>query len=335
MTVRNWAEIKTEFTDGLVLGNGASIAFDDRFKYKTLKDEAKNKNLISEDIESVFNFLKTDDDFELVLKMLWQANQINKALGICEPRTEEAYQSVRSALIKVIRSIHVEHDEVKDRLQLAGNFMRHFKTVASLNYDLLVYWAFMQSKHSQKKHEFKDCFINGKFDQEWEKLRVPKGTATKTTIVGYPHGNLALAADLYGNEEKISTGDDDKNLLEKIFSKWEKGKHVPVFVCEGSSPQKLSSIRRSSYLVKMHDELLASMRESVVIFGWSVSQNDEHLLDSICRGGATKYAYAIDPKSESHKDKMNDIKILIEKMKKGAEVVFFDRKSPGFWINPS
>lgn len=335
MPVHQWSEIATQFTDGLVLGNGASIAFDPRFRYASLRDNALAEGLISNDVQSVFDHLNTVD-FELVLRMLWHTNRINGALGIDEPRTAAAYCSVRRALIEVIRAIHVEYDQVQEHLPLAAGFMRQFSTIASLNYDVLVYWAILLSNASQSRHRFKDCFVDdGQFRQNWEGLRTPTCSATLSTIVGYPHGNLALAADLSGSEKKLVANGGGANLLESIFNEWNSGTYGPVFVSEGTSPQKMSSIRRSPYLVTMHGELLASMRQSVVILGWSISENDLHLLDSICQGGAIRYAYAIDPNSQGLNDEMNRIERLIIQRRRNAQVLFFDRTSPGCWLVPS
>jgi hypothetical protein len=335
MPVHQWSEIATQFTDGLVLGNGASIAFDPRFRYASLRESAMERGLISNDVQSVFDHLNTVD-FELVLRMLWHTNRINGALGIDEPRTEDAYRSVRLALIQVIRAIHVEHDLVQERLPLAARFMRQFSTVTSLNYDVLVYWAILHSNSSQNRHQFKDCFVDrGQFRQDWEKLRTPIWPAESSTIVGYPHGNLALAADLRGNEKKLAAAGGGANLLESIFDEWNSGNYGPVFVSEGTSSQKMSSIRRSPYLVTIHGELLASMRNSVAIFGWSIGDNDLHLLDSICRGGAIKYAYAVDPNSQRLNDEMSRVENLIVQRQQNAQVLFFDRTSPGCWLVPS
>jgi hypothetical protein len=319
MPVHQWSEIAAEFTDGLVLGNGASIAFDPRFRYASLRENAQAEGLISNDVQSVFDHLDTVD-FELVLRMLWHTNKINEALGIEEPRT----------------GLAVGYDQVQERLLLAAGFMRHFSTVASLDYDVLIYWAILLSNASQNSHRFKDCFVDdGQFRQAWEELRTARHPATSTTIVGYPHGNLSLAADLSGNERKLVAAGGGANLLESIFREWNTGNYGPVFVSEGTSAQKMSAIRRSRYLVTMHGELLASMRHSVAIFGWSISDNDLHLLDSICRGGATRYAYAVDPNSQSLNDEMRRIEGLIVRRQRSATVRFFDRTSPGCWLVPS
>jgi hypothetical protein len=334
VTVHQWSEIAAEFTDGLVLGNGASIAFDPRFRYASLRENAQAEGLITDDVQSVFDHLDTVD-FELVLRMLWHTNKINEALGIVEPRTGLAYSSVRSALIEVIRSIHVGYGEVQEQLPLAADFMRHFSTVASLNYDALVYWATLLSNSRQSTHRFKDCFVDeGRFRQAWEEMRTSIRPASSTTIVGYPHGNLSLAADLCGNERKLVASGGGANLLESIFREWNTGNYGPVFVSEGTSAQKMSAIRRSPYLATMYGELLCSIRQSVTIFGWSIGDNDLHLLDSICRGNVIRYAYAVDPQSQGLNDEMRRIEGLIVQRKRTAQVRFFDRASPGCWIAP-
>ncbi|MDH5179488.1 MAG: DUF4917 family protein [Gammaproteobacteria bacterium] len=332
MPVHQWADIAGDFTDGLVLGNGASIAFDERFGYTSLRERAQTDGLIDADVKSVFDHLATVD-FELVLRMLWHASKINEALGIDEPRTAAAYARVRHALIQVVRTIHVEHEQVVDRLRLAANFMKHFSTVASLNYDVLVYWAILVGNTEGNQHIFKDCFVdNHRFRQSWNKLREPIPPATKTTIIGYPHGNLAIAADLIGDERKLVVA--GANLLETIYDGWSSGNYSPVFVSEGTTEQKLASIRRSPYLVTMYGELLPYMGQSIAIFGWSIGENDHHLLDAICSGSALRFAIAIDPARPHLVQEMVRVTALIRERQAAANVQFFDRASPGCWLVP-
>ena len=127
--------------------------------------------------------------------MLWHASKINQALEIPDVRTIHAYESVRDALIEVVRAIHVPHDEVRARLATAATFISRFSTVVSLSYDVLVYWAILVG-NEDAPNRLKDCFVNGKFRQDWKQLREPFKPNQKATLVFYPHGNLALAADL-------------------------------------------------------------------------------------------------------------------------------------------
>ena len=89
-----WKEIQAKFTEGIILGNGASLALDEGFSYASLFDNAKQNRLITKNAAKVFKHLKTKD-FELVLQMLWHAYHINKALKVRDSITSEAYQDLR------------------------------------------------------------------------------------------------------------------------------------------------------------------------------------------------------------------------------------------------
>jgi len=211
--VLEWKSIEAEFMSSLVLGNGSSVAFDGRFDYRSLKGEAVERGLLSPDVSKVFEHLGSDD-FELVLRMLWHASQINEALGIEDKRTTAAYETVREALIEVVRAIHVPYERVSARLPMAAAFMSRFTKVVSLSYDLLVYWAILAANDDEPRR-FKDCFIDGVFSQDWRRLESPIPPATASTLVFYPHGSLALAAKLGGAEFKVQA--DGSSLLHAVF----------------------------------------------------------------------------------------------------------------------
>jgi hypothetical protein len=353
--IYEWNEISDEFTDGLILGNGSSIAIDNRFWYKSLLEEARNQELIGSDVSQIFEHLKTSD-FELVLRMLWHSSKINEYLDIQDQRSIEAYKSVREALIKVVREHHVEPNinGLDEKLNKASSFMKKFQTVISLNYDLLVYWSIIKSNDFEKnkseandRHKFKDCFVeNGSnFSDNWSKLRKPLNGYKETTIVAYPHGNLTLATKIDGTESKISRLSDKDNLLESIFQKWNKGELIPLFVSEGTKEQKLSSIRRSHYLSTVYDEIIPDIQESVVFFGWSIGKNDFHILDSLCKSGIKKFAFSVnnqlseDVLKEEYYTRLNRLNEFSEKHKdkhqvlgKTVELKLFNRASAGCWI---
>jgi hypothetical protein len=350
--IHEWNQISDDFTDGLILGNGSSIAIDSRFDYPSLLEEARNQELIEEDVLRIFEYLRKED-FELVLRMLWHSSKINEALGINDDRSVKAYNNVREALIKVVRKHHVERDEngLDEKLNKASSFMKNFETVISLNYDLLVYWSIIKSNKSPKNrdHLFKDCFLkkegNFYFSEDWNELRKAWKNYERATIVAYPHGNLTLATKIDGTESKISRLGDEDNLLESIFQKWNEGELSPLFVSEGTKEEKLSSIRRSHYLSTVYDEIIPSIEKSVVFFGWSIGENDFHILDSLCKSGIKKFALGINNQlsenalkeeyykqlkrlnefSEKHKDKH-------KVSEKTVELKLFNRASAGCWI---
>nr|WP_231489694.1 DUF4917 family protein [Halomonas saliphila] len=156
--IQPWSEIADQFTDNLLLGNGASIAVDDRFRYRSLKEHAIENGLFTKDVRSLFDFFRTDD-FELVLRIVWQSTNVNAALDIEDDKTEQAYRHVRDCLIDAVRDIHPEYGEVEDHFPTVAKFMKGFKTVVSLNYDLIVYWAMMHGNELKNRHRFKDCSL--------------------------------------------------------------------------------------------------------------------------------------------------------------------------------
>ena len=98
-----WSDIKDEFNGGaILLGNGASIAIDDSFAYGSLKEHATDNGLLTDDIQSLFDFFHTDN-FELILRIVWQATNVNKSLKIEDEKTEQAYLHVRDCLIAAVR----------------------------------------------------------------------------------------------------------------------------------------------------------------------------------------------------------------------------------------
>lgn len=84
--------------------------------------------LISQQVEGIFDHLRTKD-FERVLRMLWHASRINKALRINETKTMRVYESLRTALVKTVTRIHSVHSDVSDQLLQIAKFMKRFEKV--------------------------------------------------------------------------------------------------------------------------------------------------------------------------------------------------------------
>jgi hypothetical protein len=257
----SWSSIANGFRDSLLLGNGASIAVDGRFSYKNLLHAAKRLDLITSKLEQVFRYLKTED-FELVLEMLWHTHHINKALGIKTREARTAYRDIRKALVEVVRKHHCSYNDVEDLLGDIADFMMNFKTIVSLNYDVIVYWAMMKG-NKDRGNWFKDGFVkDGRtFDRDWQRLREPYN-ADGSTLVFYPHGNLALASNLAGHDHKVVVG-KASDLLGQVLDDWFRARSIPLFVAEGISRQKEAAIRRSEYLATVYDEVLADLGDSL------------------------------------------------------------------------
>ncbi|MGH9877403.1 MAG: DUF4917 family protein [Nitrososphaerales archaeon] len=330
--IADWSDIAGDFREGLILGNGASIALHKGFAYQSLLEQARRRQFITRNVESIFNHLHTKD-FERVLRMLWHTSRINKALKIKDTRTQKAYKSLRTALVRTVTTIHAAHTRVCDKLPQIAMFMKRFEIVVSLNYDLLVYWA-MLWENRRHQNRFKDCFVHGEFDSDWEHYREPYGNARRSTLVFYPHGNLALARDQDGREKKL-TASAFSNLLETVTSEWSSGEYTPLFVSEGTSTQKVATINRSHYLKTVHDSVLPKLGKRVAIFGWSLSQSDKHILRAICRGNLAEVAVSVLTSKPNVEDKCAEIKRKIKDASnsQSVKVVFFEANSQGCWLN--
>lgn len=325
--IQQWNDIKDRFTHGLLLGNGASVAVHRGFAYPSLYEAAQANGHLNDHVAGVFDAFGVTD-FELVLRRLWQAKVVNEKLGIEAGRVEESYALVRNALISTVHDVHISHEEARPHLEPIFGFMSGFETVVSLNYDLLVYWAVMQSK-DQFGGQFKDCFLNGEFVDEWEEWRRP-WNADRTTLVFYPHGSLALVRGLDDQERKLAAR-ANQDLLSRIVEVWESGKRVPLFVCEGTAEQKMRSIGGSAYLQRVYSEVLPVVGESLVIYGWGMGEQEKHILQRLKHAKCKRVAVSV---YERNPETVRNAEHRLQEV--GIEeVVFFDSASPGCWNNPA
>lgn len=328
LEIKKWSEIKDRFRDGLILGNGASIAVHDGFGYESLYREAQQRKFLDETAISVFKaFGKDQYDFELVLRRLWYARQVNEALGLsgnAVEKVDDAYQAIRKALIETVRDTHVGYEDASQYFDPIAKFVQGFRTVLSLNYDLVLYWALMYG-NNVKLGKYRDCFrydTSGRLvlDSDWEKYREDGGT----TLCFYPHGNLVLGRTVADDELKVKAG--GSNLLETVFEKWQAGDVLPVFVCEGTSEQKQRSINGSSYLRQVQSKAFDEIRESIVIYGWRMGPQEQHIIEQILE--SKPKALAISVRGDNQETVRRANELFSGKIE---SLVFFDANSPGAW----
>lgn len=329
--IYNWNDIARDFRGGgLILGNGASIAINDNFDYPSIFDKAKEEGYIDRPLERIFNDLQTKD-FEFVLRQLWHSKQINRALSLnTEEEITETYDKVKDALISTVCSIHqnVTYDSVKEQLKKASRFISQFETVFSLNYDLLVYWTIMIG-NDNSRYTFKDGFTHGgKFD--WETALNPQGS----TIVFYPHGNLVIGRHIEGGDFKICADRRQRrDLLNTIIDKWRRENFIPVFVSEGNKEQKKRTIFQSPYLDPIYNYFLREIGNSVVIYGWSMQERDDHIVEAICKKKPRKFAVSLNTNNSEYTITRERIKNkLRRKLDPQSQIIFFAAQREGCWI---
>lgn len=329
--IHEWEAIQDDFYDGkLILGNGSSIAIDTKFSYSSLLEHAKDNNHINDDINELFKFFNTND-FELILRLVWQAAKVNESFKIKDDKTYNAYINLRNALITSVRSIHPSHDEVLPHLPSIHNFIRSFRYIYTLNYDLILYWAIMYANEHDDYFFFKDCFISGEFRSDWEYLK-SNYLGRRSILVFYPHGNLLLARNIVEKEFKISKiGNND--LLDTILTAWESEEAIPLFVSEGTSQQKINAIKKSNYLNTIYRETLGGETRKIVIYGWGLGDQDIHILHALKKYSVFAYIFGI---SVYGNDQVfcNRVEELLKREFYNCKVYFFNSQSAGCWNNP-
>lgn len=334
--IKDWAEIKDDYENGnLIIGNGASVALHQKFRFDSLKEEAEKLRLFNEDISKLFIEFDTSD-FELILRLVWHAKLVNKHLGIIDQKIDSAYENIKEALIKVVKEVHCEHSDIADQLPQLYQFTKQFRTVVSLNYDLILYWILMYGNRNEDGHRFKDCFQgSGLFRNNWQDLRNPIRKEKEVTLSLYQHGNLSIFRDAKNTETKVQRGDFE-DLLEVITSQWEDNK-IPLFVAEGTGTKKLESIKSSPYLSTIFYEVLPDLitqKANLVIYGWSLGKQESHLVKQIFKNKQSgKVAISI---FQNNQEECHRIYRLIknEKVAPNIEIEFFDSQSSGCWNNP-
>lgn len=326
-TIRQWAEIKERYTDTILLGNGASIAVNQTFQYNSLLEQACSQQLLSPAVNQLFQYFQTCD-FELILRIVWHASIVNKALGIFDEATENAYTEIRENLIHIIRNIHPDYSALSSNFENMYSFLKSFKTVISLNYDLLVYWMMMYGSDINDQHSFKDCFVNGRFFEDWRRLYHPINYDKSCTLVFYPHGHLALVRSIYGEENKLSTSTG--GLLGSISNAWQQGQCIPLFVSEGSERQKITSINNSHYLSRVYYEVLPAIKPDITVYGWRFGEQDLHLLRSMQNSQIRSVAVSVYGNDDGYCD--NVYRIIKSILGQNVNVDFFDCLSRGCWI---
>jgi hypothetical protein len=328
--INDWNNICAEYNRStLILGNGASIAVSRQFNYQSLLEHAFNNNLLNnEHINELFYFFETND-FELILRRIWQAHNVNQIFRINNTNLSQVYEEIRNGLIATVRSIHPSYQEVEPFLNNIYNFIKQFDTIISLNYDLIIYWALMHGLNINDGFSLKDCFINRNFDENWKRFREPIYGNRFTSLIFYLHGNLALGKNFHGNEYKIEN--NGINLLNLILDSWSRMETVPLFISEGTAKQKINSIHNSFYFSTIYREVLPEPKDSLVIYGWGIGPQDLHLLEKLRNCGIRNIAVSV---YNNNQDYCQYINATLQRHFGNINIQFFDSNSSNCWIHP-
>lgn len=319
----------------LLLGNGFSIACrPDIFVYGKLFDRA-DFSALSTSARKSFEALDTTD-FEKVIKALRDASLL---LEVYEDIHDEARtqmkkdaDGLREVLVQAIASSHPEFPGAltEDEFSHCRRFIEYFKTVYTLNYDLLLYWTQMHVPEGEDLST-DDGFRKPKddFDSDyvtWE----PHHTHDQNTW--YLHGALHVF-DAGTEIQKYTWVNTGIRLIDQVRDALSRN-YFPLFVAEGTSDEKLERVRHSDYLAKAYRSF-SEIGGSLFIYGHSLAPNDEHYLERIEQGKIRKLFVGLHGKPDSDGNKAIVKRALAMPTKRrrntSLEVYFYDTDSASVW----
>lgn len=291
----------------LLIGNGFSINIWSNFKYKSLLEKAISESLLISKTQSLFTSLETED-FEGLLRILAASKPVFAALQQNKQLLEQCEINIRESLIEAVQRVHVPWSEIpKSTYQTIATELTKYKSIYSTNYDLIVYWSIMTERHSRisnspykplldklyhklfgqnslhqiglssvsKYHDdFADYFWNNPFNI-FSVLNTKKEYKNRS-LIHYLHGGLHLYID-NDTVQTFKRINDGKNILDKFKRN---PNETPLFISEGTSKDKLRSIRRSDYLSYVFS-CFENDKKPLVILGHKLSDNDQHIANAI------------------------------------------------------
>lgn len=280
--IRSWEDISSEFKQAdLLLGNGFSLNFSNVFNYKSLFEEFL-ADCTPQEIDLFSSFDTTN--FESIQEQLVNARKINELFKIPTDPIDPAVEKLRQGLITSVNNNHpVASDIDPEMLYETSIALDPFEDVFTLNYDLFLYRIIMASKDLSQSTSIKrhNDYFWDEHDAELLEFRDFDNSGSKH--VYYLHGALFIFPGYqfdYYNDLKIRRGNEPfDELIAVVAKKIERGT-LPLFVSEGTSKDKRRAISRSPYLAFAYRKLEES-RRSLVIYGWSASTQDNHILGAL------------------------------------------------------
>lgn len=333
----------------LLLGNGFSIACRaDVFHYGSLFAQADFS--LAPAVASVFNALGTQD-FEAAIRALESAVRVLPAYipdGLDAPaRMLEHAAFLKEILVRTIAGNHprIPADIPDEKFWACRRFLSNFLLgekagcVFTLNYDLLLYWTLMHEDMpfgDPIKLAINDGFGNDEDDPQADFVVWQGETSAHSASVMFLHGALHLF-DSGKDLIKYTWVRKGVPLIEQAREALAKNA-FPLFVAEGTSAQKKTKIRHNAYLYQGFKQFTANVQQGqhcIFIFGHSLAENDDHVLNRIGRGRCKKLYVGIygDPLAEWNQQIIRRAQALaaLRAERWPLEVAFYDAATAKIW----
>lgn len=285
----DWCDLAGEGWPNLLVGNGLSISVSDRFRYGSLYEAS----LLTPEHRRLFELTGTEN-FETVLEGLLFAREVDRLLQRDPASVTDLYAVVRDALIEAISRHHVEHVEIDPaRLDQIRSSLRTHRTVWMTSYDLVAYWSAMTDMDG-----FFDAFWIGEHNA-FLPNRAEHHDPARTRL-WWPHGAIHLHQNPGGIAVK-RTRQPGVSLLPFLREVVATGGDRPLIVTEGTAAEKRSAIAASDYLTFALKQLEVSTGP-IVVFGQSLGEMDQHLVDAVGQDPKRRIAYGIFASSRNRAD---------------------------------
>ena len=323
----------------LLLGNGFSMAYDSkRFSFTSLLQSAVEKKLIREtdSMYKVFEEFNTKD-FEEVIKLLETSVRVLKHYGIVGEEDEQKILSdsgsLKNHLVEIITNNHPEKiTNISDaEFENSINFIKDFKSIYTLNYDLLLYWTCMKLKVLVDNKKIKDSslVVSDGFcssGNNGDDYVIYANDSSVQQNIFFLHGGLHIF-DKQNEIIKNTYCRTDKPLKEQTLENLDKNIY-PIFVSEGTSEQKKAKIIHNAYLNHCYKSL-AKISGSLVIFGTMLKNGDEHIREAIIKSKVKNIYIGIS--SENSINNFDDFIDKCNRLKDKKEVKFYNYKTAKVW----
>lgn len=340
LKILSYAEVlaKAEGNRHLLLGNGFSIACrPELFRYDKLFDRADFSSL--KRARKAFDRLSTTN-FEAVIRALRNFTLVCDLYAPgdtqAKDRATRDADALREVLVSAVADSHPDrpHNLKSDEYRSCRDFIRGYKSINTLNYDLLLYWTLMQDSLEDEEFACDDGFRRPADDPSADYVSWDPDNS-KAQTVRYLHGALHLY-DTGIEMKKFTWINTMIPLVDQIRSAL-KQEFYPVFVSEGTSGEKLERIRHNDYLCKMYRSF-TELKGAIVVYGHSLDVSDDHIFtDRIGRHGKTSQLFVSlygDPGSDANKTIIRRALALakLRPDRRPLEVRFFDAASASIWV---
>lgn len=282
----------------LLLGNGFSISYaPDKFSYSALLEVASSKISALPLSKNIFEKQDSKDFEEVINKLEQTANTLEVTNSskfkneIIQFRHEAA--EVKRILAESIAELHSDRpfEVTQQEYVNCRKFLRKFENYYTTNYDYLLYWALMHDSQGADDPDFvhKDGFYSRNNDDPyvvWDRLH------HSGENIFYLHGALHFFKDSRdGSIRKITYKRTKKALIDQT-RKFLEEDNYPLVVAEGSAETKLKRVDESAFLSHGHRSL-AGRGGGLVVYGLSLSVNDQHIARAIASSKIQKLAVSI------------------------------------------